>query len=79
MTLYITRRMRTKGSLTEVEDALKGMNFFRCNKCYIVNLEYVETVQDFDVNVGNVWIQVSRARKKALLDALNNYMSEVSK
>ena len=70
---------RTKGSLTEVEDALDDMNFFRCNKCYIVNLEYVETVQDFDVNVGNVWIQVSRAKKKALLDALNNYMSEVSK
>ena len=68
-----------KGSLSEVEEALKDMSFFRCNKCYIVNLEYIETVQNCDVMVGNVWIQVSRARKKALLDALNNYMNEVSK
>lgn len=79
--IYHTQEERflTKGSLSEVEDILKSMDFFRCNKCYLVNLEYVETVQNCDVKVGSVWIQVSRAKKKALLDALNDYMNEVSK
>lgn len=69
----------SKGSLTEVEEALGFDHFFRCNKCYLINLDYVESVQNNDILVGKVWIQVSRSRKKALLDALNDYMNEVSK
>lgn len=69
----------SKGSLMEVEKSLESSHFFRCNKCYLVNLEYVESVQNNDILVNKVWIQVSRARKKALLDALNDYMNEVSK
>lgn len=69
----------TKGSLSEAEEELKNDNFFRCNKCYLVNLEYVETVQNNDVLVGGVWIQVSRPKRKALMDALNDYINEVSK
>lgn len=68
-----------KGSLSEVEEELKNHHFFRCNKCYLVNLEYVDTVQNNDVLVGGVWIQVSRPKRKALMDALNDYMNEVSK
>lgn len=69
----------TKGSLAEVEQTLGSSKFFRCNKGYLVNLEYVESVQNFDVLVCSTWIQVSRPKKKALLDALNDYMNEVSK
>lgn len=69
----------TKGSLSEVENEMKDSGFFRCNKCYLLNLDYVEMMQNNDVLVGGVWIQVSRAKKKALMDALNNYMNEVSK
>ncbi len=68
-----------KGTLSEVEQILGSSKFFRCNKGYLVNLEYVESVQNFDVLVGSTWIQVSRPKKKALLDALNDYMNEVSK
>lgn len=69
----------TKGSLSEVENDLKKHGFFRCNKCYLVNLEYVEAVQNSDALVGNEWIQVSRGKRKAFLEALNDYMNEVSK
>lgn len=68
-----------RGALSDVEGMLRDMHFFRCNKCYLVNLEYVEAVQNNDVSVGGTWIQVSRSKKKALLDALNDYMNEVSK
>lgn len=68
-----------KGTLSDAERALKEKKFFRCNKAYLVNLEYVESVQNYDVQVGDTWIQVSRPKKKALLDALNDYINEVSK
>ena len=44
-----------------------------------MNLEYVDGIQNFDVVLGEDLIQVSRARKKEFLDALNNYVNEVSK
>lgn len=69
----------SKGTLTEVEEVLGDINFFRCNKCYLVNLEYVESVQNNDILVGGDIVLVSRARRKALLDAVNNYINEVSK
>ncbi len=68
-----------KGSLSDVESSLDAENFFRCNKCYLVNLEYVDSVENSAITVGGDQIQVSRARKKALLDALNDYINEVSK
>lgn len=75
----LTDAFVTKGTLTEVEQKLGTNNFFRCNKCYLVNLEHVQSVQGGDVVVGEDRLQVSRAKKKELLDALNTYINEVSK
>ncbi|MDE6590567.1 MAG: LytTR family transcriptional regulator, partial [Oscillospiraceae bacterium] len=58
---------------------LSSESFFRCNKCYLVNLEFVDGVDNNCILIGDDRIQVSRARKKALMDALNNYINEVSK
>lgn len=69
----------TKGAMREVEQSLGEDNFFRCNKCYLVNLEHVDGIRGNDLIVGNDLIQVSRARKKELMNRLNNYMNEVSK
>ena len=69
----------SRGSLAEAEDALGTAHFFRCGKAYLVNLEYVDSVQGAELLLDGERIQVSRARKKALLDALNDYMNEVSK
>ena len=69
----------SKGSLTELEESLGRDHFFRCNKCYLVNLEYVDSVENSAITVGEDQIQVSRARKKALMDVLNDYINEVSK
>ncbi len=68
-----------RGTMKELEHNLAGEGFFRCNKCYLVNLEYVEGCEENDVIIGNERVQVSRGRKKELLDVLNNYMNEVSK
>lgn len=79
--LYHTGKdtISTKGTLSDAERTLSDRTFFRCGKSFLVNLEYVEAVRNFDVQVGDIWLPVSRARKKALLDALNDYINEVSK
>lgn len=69
----------TKGTIKEAEDALSGEKFFRCNRCYLVNLEYVEDFQGSSVTVNGECVQVSRSRKKAFLDAVNDYMSGVGR
>ena len=68
-----------RGTMKEVESALENENFFRCNKCYLVNLEHVERFEGASVVVGNEEVQVSRSKKKEILEVLNNYMNEVSK
>lgn len=71
--------IETKGSIREVENALESDQFFRCNKCYLVNLEHVDSVQNNDIFIGGDIVRVSRAKKKEFMDMLNNYMNEVSK
>ena len=69
----------TKGSLSEAEKMLQEQPFFRCGKSYLVNLEYVDKVQNNELLIGQDRIPISRPKRKALMDALNTYMNEVSK
>ncbi|MCD8160632.1 MAG: LytTR family DNA-binding domain-containing protein [Clostridiales bacterium] len=66
------------GAMSEVERELTG-RFFRCNKSYLVNLEHVDSIHGDLATVEGQQLPVSRARKKPFLDALNNYINEVSK
>ena len=72
--MYVTR-----GTMRAAEKELEKEGFFRCNKCYLVNLKYIEKIENNKVFVGKDIVQVSRARKKILLDALNDYINEVGK
>ena len=69
----------TRGTIRDVEQQLSGQGFFRCNKCYLINLAYVDSVKGSDVSVGGQLIQVSRSHRKELLDALNDFMNDVAK
>ncbi len=71
--------IQTRGTMKEIEQQLESESFFRCNKCYMINLEYISELKGSSVIVGDDEVQVSRSKKKVLLDALNNYMNEVSK
>lgn len=79
--VYHTRTgdIQNKETLADVEESLNDPAFFRCSKSSLVNLEYVDGISGSDVLVAGKSVQVSRARKKALMDALNNYIHEVSK
>ena len=65
------------GSMKEVEESLSGLPFFRCNKCDLVNLDHVDGIRNGDAVVGSNIVQVSRAKKKAFMTALNQHINEV--
>jgi DNA-binding LytR/AlgR family response regulator len=69
----------TRDSLKNICTKLNSNAFFRCHKWFLVNLEHVDSVRNHNVHVGGNNIQVSRARRKELLDALNDYISGATK
>lgn len=69
--------VRTKESLSSIEKRMDDPRFFRSHKWFVINLEYVDQVHNLDVVVGSRTLQVSRSRRKNLLDKLNDYIHEV--
>lgn len=62
------------GTLREMEQQLDPGCFFRCNKCYLVNLRHVVHVRGNLVTLtGGQELQISRPRKKEFQMALMNY------
>lgn len=64
---------RGYGTMKRVEDLMPPGRFFRCNSCYLVNLEYVKKIDGNNVWVGDEVLQVSRPKRKSFLDALHEY------
>ena len=65
------------GSMQDTERKLEQYSFFRCSKGYLVNLEHVDSVSGDDILVHGERLALSRTRRKAFLDALNNYINGV--
>lgn len=62
------------GTMKEIEEKLKDMEFYRCNKGSLLNLERVDGVQDGIVIVNGEQIVISRGRRKEFMEALTNYL-----
>ena len=65
----------TKASMREAVQELSEEHFFQCNKAFLVNLAYVDGIAGNDIIIGSERIPVSRSRKKAFLQAMNQYMA----
>lgn len=66
----------TVNSMKSVEESLAGDHFFRCNKCYLVNLAHVRGIEDGDALVGGDRIVVSQSKRGAFAKALTEYAGE---
>lgn len=64
----------TYGQLKKIESDLRSKNFSRCNNCYLVNLRHIKEVYPSYLVVGKHEIQISRRRKKTLMEELTNYL-----
>ena len=68
---------QVRAKMSDFEEKLTPYHFFRSNKGYLVNLKYVDGVEDGACLIGGKALVISRARKSAFMDALTNYMAEM--
>lgn len=65
------------GTMKDVEEELTPFGFSRGNKCYMINLEHVDGVQDKCAIVHGKALQLSRPRQSAFMQKLTKYWGEV--
>ena len=68
----------SSATLQQMEDALSGKGFARCNKGYLVNLAHVSGVRDGCAVVRGDKLLISRGRRGPFLDALADYVGGIS-
>ncbi|HWT73424.1 MAG TPA: LytTR family DNA-binding domain-containing protein [Mobilitalea sp.] len=61
-------------TMKNMEQQMAKHRFSRCNNCYLVNLRYVERVQQNIVTVAGEELQISRPRKKAFMDDITDFV-----
>jgi len=70
---------KTQGTLRETEKQLEGHGFSRGNNFYLINLRYVDGVQDGCAIVAGEKLLLSRPRKNAFMESLAKYVGGVLK
>ena len=67
---------KTYGVLKDLEKDLKSFNFSLCNSCFLVNLEYVERIDGYNVIVNNTKLLISHPKRKNFLKELSLYLGQ---
>jgi DNA-binding LytR/AlgR family response regulator len=67
-------KYRARGSMKAIEEKLLLHRFLKCNRCYLVNLKYVEAVNGQDLRVGGEELPISRNKKNEVLQAFARYV-----
>ena len=65
----------SRKSMKEVEKLLEGLDFTRINSGCMVNIQYVNQVSGNEISVGEEVLFISRAKKKKVLDDINEFLS----
>lgn len=68
--------LNTYGKLKDIEAKLDSTRFIRCNRCYLVNLAFIRAVRGNSLFVDGDELQISRFKRTAVMEALNNYLGE---
>lgn len=69
------KKYSSRGSIKEAEKLLPS-NFKKCNRCYIVNLNYVTRVYDVFVYLGDVSLQISQHKRAEFIHAVNEWFNK---
>lgn len=66
--------VKTYGALKDVEEQFLQAGFFKCSRCYLVNLRHVVSLNNLTIEIsGGGQIQISRLRRKDFLEAVAAY------
>ena len=70
-------KLTEHGSLGELENTLRDMNFLRCNSCYLVNPKYISSVTGMMVKMVNGdELKISQPKRKSFIDSLTRWMRQ---
>ena len=64
-----------RARMGDFDDQLSAYNFFRSNKGYLVNLKYVDGVENGSCLIAGKRLLISRSRKNDFMVALTDYMA----
>lgn len=67
----------SQGTMKDAEKQLEKYSFSRANKCYLINMEHVEGIQDKCAEVKGEKLQISRPRMNAFMQELTKYWGEM--
>lgn len=67
----------TSGTMKSAEEELEKFGFSRGNKCYLINLNHVDGIQDKCAVVKGQYLQISRPRMSAFMQDLTKYWGEL--
>lgn len=67
----------SSGTMKSAEEMLAGESFSRGNKCYLINLEHVEGIQDKCAVVKGEKLQISRPRMNEFMHDLTKYWGDL--
>ncbi len=70
-----TGEFTIRARLSDYEKELSGYDFFRSNKGYLVNLKYVDGVENGACLIAGKELAISRSRKNDFMTALTEYMA----
>ncbi len=62
----------TRGVLRELENELSSFSFAMCSNCYLVNLNYVDSIDGDEVIVNKEALGISKSRKKEFMTKFFN-------
>ena len=68
--------IESRGTMNKLEALLVPYGFYRNSKSFLVNLNYVESIQRNECTVHGERLPVSRMKKKEFMQALLKYVSE---
>ena len=65
---------KTRGVLKNIEKDFNPKKFVKCSSCFLINLDFVDSIEKNDVRIDGKRIKIARTRKKEFIEAfLNNY------
>lgn len=67
----------TSGTMKSAAEELENYGFSRGNKCYLINLNHVDGIQDKCAVVKGQYLQISRPRINAFMQELTKYWGEL--
>ncbi len=75
--IFVTSQgqLSSRGVMKELEEELAGHNFYRIMKSYLVNMRYVDGIEDGCCLVHGDKLTISRQKRKEFMEALTDCIS----